>query len=200
MLLSLGCILIFGVKANAQNASGGATNAPDPENSIRKVEKSFSTKLSTADGKTSYVEGDVISFKVQSDHDCYIAVIDYQNDGTSVLIFPNAFNQSNFLTAGKVTEVPGTVKHGFEIQISPPFGKDVVQVIACTSKAGLEKITSSYPTASSDNPYPTRTRGMIDGGMTRGIKISKAKDSTPTSDNQKVEWSEDHLAMSTGPK
>jgi hypothetical protein len=164
------------------------------ESRVKKVNKDFDLQITTTDGKRGYAEGETVSFRVRSNHDCYIAVIDNQIDGTGILLFPNGFNSENYLPAGKAIDVPGTVKHGFEIQISPPFGSDVVQVIACTKKEELQKVLSAFPSSTAQNPYTTvRTRGMKVVAAEEGPKNASL-------DSQPAQWSEDHIVVSTYPK
>jgi len=165
----------------------------DIESKVRKVEKNFPLEIATVDGKRGYAEGETVSFRCRSGHDTYIAVIDHQIDGSEILLFPNAFSSENYIPAGKAIDVPGTVKHGFEIQISPPFGSDVVQVIACTKKEELEKITSTFPSATQANPYAVRTRGM------KVVAVDEAQKNTSMA-SQPAQWSEDHIVVSTYPK
>ncbi|MCE9588117.1 MAG: DUF4384 domain-containing protein [Verrucomicrobia bacterium] len=165
----------------------------DIESKVRKVEKNFPLEIATVDGKRGYAEGETVSFRCRSGHDAYIAVIDHQIDGSEILLFPNAFSSENYIPAGKAIDVPGTVKHGFEIQISPPFGSDVVQVIACTKKEDLAKITSSFPSSTQANPYAVRTRGM------KVVAVDEAQKNT-SMESQPPQWSEDHIVVSTYPK
>jgi hypothetical protein len=164
------------------------------ESRVKKVNKDFDLQITTTDGKRGYAEGETVSFRVRANHDCYIAVIDNQIDGTGILLFPNGFNSENYLPAGKAIDVPGTVKHGFEIQISPPFGSDVVQVIACTKKEELQKVLSNFPSSTAQNPYTTvRTRGMKVVAAEEGPKNASLESRPP-------QWSEDHIVVSTYPK
>ena len=165
----------------------------DIESKVRKVEKNFPLEIATVDGKRGYAEGETVSFRCRSGHDTYIAVIDHQIDGSEILLFPNAFSTENYIPAGKAIDVPGTVKHGFEIQISPPFGSDVVQVIACTKKEELEKITSTFPSATQASPYAVKTRGM------KVVAVDEAQKNTSMG-SQPAQWSEDHIVVSTYPK
>ena len=165
----------------------------DIESKVRKVEKNFPLEIATVDGKRGYAEGETVSFRCRSGHDTYIAVIDHQIDGSEILLFPNAFSSENYIPAGKAIDVPGTVKHGFEIQISPPFGSDVVQVIACTKKEELEKITSTFPSATQASPYAVKTRGM------KVVAVDEAQKNS-SMESQPPQWSEDHIVVSTYPK
>ncbi len=182
------------IAISPQAISESTASVQEVESRIKKVNKDFGLQITTTDGKRGYAEGETVSFRVRADHDCYIAVIDNQVDGSGILLFPNGFNSENYLPAGKALDVPGTVKHGFEIQISPPFGSDVVQVIACTRKDELQKVISSFPSSTAQNPYTTvRTRGMKLAAAEEGPKNASL-------DSQPAQWSEDHIVVSTYPK
>ena len=176
-----------------QAVKESTASVQDVESKVRKVQKDFPIEIHTVDGKRGYAEGETVSFRCRSGHDAYIAVIDHQIDGSEILLFPNAFSTENYIPAGKAIDVPGTVKHGFEIQISPPFGSDVVQVIACTRKEDLEKITSTFPSSTQANPYAVRTRGM------KVVAVDEAQKNTSMA-SQPAQWSEDHIVVSTYPK
>jgi len=176
-----------------QAVKESTASVQDVESKVRKVQKDFPIEIHTVDGKRGYAEGETVSFRCRSGHDAYIAVIDHQIDGSEILLFPNAFCTENYIPAGKAIDVPGTVKHGFEIQISPPFGSDVVQVIACTRKEDLEKITSTFPSSTQSNPYAVRTRGM------KVVAVDEAQKNTSMA-SQPAQWSEDHIVVSTYPK
>jgi len=176
-----------------QAVKESTASVQDVESKVRKVQKDFPIEIHTVDGKRGYAEGETVSFRCRSGHDAYIAVIDHQIDGSEILLFPNAFCTENYIPAGKAIDVPGTVKHGFEIQISPPFGSDVVQVIACTRKEDLEKITSTFPSSTQANPYAVRTRGM------KVVAVDEAQKNTSMA-SQPAQWSEDHIVVSTYPK
>lgn len=177
-----------------QAVKESTASVQEVEGRVKKVDKNFGLQITTTDGKRGYAEGETVSFRVRADHDCYIAVIDNQVDGSGILLFPNGFNSENYLPAGKAIDVPGTVKHGFEIQISPPFGSDVVQVIACTRKDELQKVISNFPSSTAQNPYTTvRTRGMKVVAAEEGPKNASL-------DSQPAQWSEDHIVVSTYPK
>ncbi len=177
-----------------QAVKESTASVQEVESRVKKVNKDFDLQITTTDGKRGYAEGETVSFRVRANHDCYIAVIDNQIGGSGILLFPNGFNSENYLPAGKAIDVPGTVKHGFEIQISPPFGSDVVQVIACTKKEDLQKVISTFPSSTSQNPYTTvRTRGM------KVVAVDEAQKNTSMA-SQPAQWSEDHIVVSTYPK
>jgi Domain of unknown function (DUF4384) len=81
-----------------------------------------------------YYNGEKIKFKVKATRDCYIKVIYLSSamQGQSeerminTLLFPNIHDRSNRLKAGE-TKVIGKLG---ELEVQPPFGRDVITVIA----------------------------------------------------------------------
>ncbi|NDC43425.1 MAG: hypothetical protein EBZ77_18070, partial [Chitinophagia bacterium] len=48
----------------------------DVSGRVKRVNHDFDLQINTTDGKRGYAEGETVSFRVRSSHDCYIAVID----------------------------------------------------------------------------------------------------------------------------
>ncbi|MBR3943571.1 MAG: DUF4384 domain-containing protein [Akkermansia sp.] len=161
------------------------------ESKLLNVAHDFSIELRTADGERAYKEGSTISFLVRSTQKCHIAVICHQADGSSVVLFPNKWHEDSLIPADKWIEVPGAVKDGFEIEISEPFGSDVVQVIACTDASSLHKeIKDMASAATEDEPY---------GVMPRGMVVKKVKKAFVEDKTKAASWSENHIIVSTFP-
>jgi hypothetical protein len=179
-----------------QNLEASVANVQELTNGkLKQVAKDFPVELYTTDTKRAYQEGEVVSFRLRSDRDCYVAVYCHQSDGSSVLLFPNHWQKNAFVSAGKAIDIPGTHKHGFEIQIGPPFGSDVVQAIVCTSEQELLRVIGSdLQTATASQPFVTMTRGMA------AVGISSASTSQTSGAAGPVKWSESHLVVSTFPK
>lgn len=174
---------------NAEDSMEGIEEVTDAK--LLNIKQDFDIELRTTDGERYYKEGDTISFRVRSPEACHIAVICHQSDGTSVVLFPNKWHKDTLIPANKWVEVPGALKSGFEIEISEPFGSDVVQVIACTDSNSLHKeIKGMASAATEDEPY---------GVMTRGMVVKKVKKASAASVSKKTLWSEKHIIVSTGP-
>jgi hypothetical protein len=95
----------------------------------------FWVKIEPEKGQgADYYAGDKIRFRVRASRGCYIKVIYLTSAGKSrksekrmnILLFPNEHDRDNWIGAGE-TKLIG--KHG-ELEIQPPFGKDVVTIIA----------------------------------------------------------------------
>lgn len=180
-----------------QNMEASMTNLQEvTEGRLKRVNKEFPLEFFTTDTRRAFKQGEVVSFRVRSDRDCFVAVYCHQSDGSSVLLFPNNWQRSTFVPAGRAVDIPGTRKHGFEIEIGPPYGSDVVQVIACTSEREIEKMVGrQLTTASASQPVAVLTRGMaVKEISAAGSAASPSPSGTPAM------WSDAHVVVSTFPK
>lgn len=175
---------------NAEQSMEGIEEVTNAK--LLNIKRDFDIELKTADGERAYPEGETISFRVRTPQACHIAVLCHQSDGTSVVLFPNKWHKDTLIPANRWVNVPGALKSGFEIEISEPFGSDVVQVIACTDASSLHKeIKGMASAATEDEPY---------GVMTRGMVVKKVKKASAADVSKKALWSEKHIIVSTFPK
>jgi hypothetical protein len=159
------------------------------------VPKDFPIEIFTVDGKRAYAGGENIAFRVRSTQEAHIAVLCHQSDGTTVVLFPNRWCSNTLIPANKTIDIPGTHKSGFEIEIGPPYGSDVVEVIACTKPSELHKQFSQHAAkAEPDAPFQVLTRGMAVKGIDKSIA------SAPESSDTPPRWSQDSIVVSTFPK
>lgn len=176
-----------------QNMEQSLANIEDLAGSrLAKIPKDFYVEIFTTDGRRAYPAEDNISFRVRSAKECHIAVLCHQSDGTTVVLFPNRFSTNTLIPANKAIDVPGTHKHGFEIEIGPPFGSDVVEVIACTKATELHKTLSKH--AAKAASYHVQTRGMIVKGIDNALASPQAGSGAP------ILWAQDSVVVSTFPK
>lgn len=175
---------------NAEESQKGIEEVTNAK--LLNIRQDIPLQLKTADGEHAYTEGDTISFRVKSPEACHIAVICHQSDGTSVVLFPNKWHKDTLIPADRWVSIPGALKAGFEIEISEPFGSDVVQVIACTNENALHKeIKGMASAATEDDPYPVMTRGMV---------VKKVKAASKDDVSKQTRWGEKHIVVSTFPK
>ena len=179
-----------------QNTEQSLANVQElAKDRLASVPKDFQIEVFTVDGKRAYAEGETIAFRVRSTEECHIAVLCHQSDGTTVVLFPNRWSSNTLIPANKAIDIPGTHKSGFEIEIGPPFGSDVVEVIACTKPNDLHKQFAQHAaTAEPEAPFQVLTRGMAVKG------ISKAVSSSPAPSDAPPRWSQDSIVISTFPK
>ena len=179
-----------------QNVEQSLANVQDiAEGRLAKLPKDFQVEVFTTDGKRAYAEGETVSFRVRASEECHIAVLCHQSDGTTVVLFPNRFASNTLIPANKPIDVPGTHKSGFEIEVGPPFGSDVVEVIACSKPSELHKTLSQFAsTAGEQQPFQTLTRGMAVKGIDSALSSPKTGEGAP------LRWGQDSVVVSTFPK
>jgi len=136
--------------------------------------RGFKVKIESEKGQgADYYNGEKIKFKIKAARDCYIKVIYLSCAGKgrktqtiNTLLFPNVHDQNNRLKAGQIKIIG---KLG-ELEVQPPFGKDVITVIASEKqftdiKETLQKAESGYYSETVSN-----TRGAVNL-RTRGVGV-----------------------------
>ncbi|MGE0533589.1 MAG: DUF4384 domain-containing protein [Pirellulales bacterium] len=110
-----------------------ATDAPGEgpiDNAVTNDQPAFFVRASLNREVRDYREGDTLAIKVCCEVDAYLYVLYQQADGKIYQIFPNESQKENRIAAKQEIQVPG-VDDFFRWEIGPPFGKEVVKVIAC---------------------------------------------------------------------
>jgi hypothetical protein len=128
-----------------------------------------------------YYAGEKIRFRVRTSRGCYIKVIyltslekNRSNEKRmNILLFPNKHDRDNWIRAGE-TKVIG--KHG-ELEIQPPFGKDVVTVVA--SEKQFTDVEENLKQAAG-NFYSTVTGNTRDAIRVRGMGVVTPATSSDT--------------------
>ncbi len=84
--------------------------------------------------EATYREGEMLQVHVLAETNVYLQVDYYQADGTVVHLLPNP-KDSNFLEGGKplIIGAPGS---GYVFPVSPPFGQELLTVIASQTPLG----------------------------------------------------------------
>ncbi|HUY36034.1 MAG TPA: DUF4384 domain-containing protein [Pirellulales bacterium] len=84
-------------------------------------------KVDHADFK--YREGDRLRVQFKAEREAYLYLIYHQADGRSRLLFPNPSQPDNHVPAKQATVIPDP-KQPLRFRIQPPFGTEVLQVLA----------------------------------------------------------------------
>jgi len=148
MLLAVGLLLVP-VLAYAQSGPTplGVVPSPNPGNLTVKVWTD----------KQTYVVGENALIYFSVNQQAYIYIYDLQPDGVVRLVFPNAYSQNNFVSAGTHV-LPDT---NYTFLITPPTGLEKLQIFA--SLVPLNLTPNSY-----SEPYPQTSPGCIQGQI-KGI-------------------------------
>jgi len=92
--------------------------------------------------KTGYVVGETLTIYFMVSQPAYIYIYDIQPDGVVRLIFPNAYAQANYVSAGTHT-LPSSSAYRFTV--TPPTGTEQLQIFASPVPLALSPSSYSEP-------------------------------------------------------
>ncbi len=95
---------------------------------------SFMLRVDVEHKDRVYREGEYLRVRAATEKDCYLYIIYYSGDKAAVL-FPNKYDQENFVRANQVVQVPQ--RNSYHIVCRPPFGTEVLHVVATRKKIPL---------------------------------------------------------------
>ncbi len=120
------------VLSSAVSALGAGDAGPASsllEESARNGEPAFFVRADVDRPSREYREGDVLFVNARCELEAYLYMFYEQADGQLRVIFPNAAQRDNRIPAKQVVEVPAK-DDLFRWVVGPPFGKEVIKVIA----------------------------------------------------------------------
>ena len=82
-------------------------------------------ELNRPDGR--YALGETVEIRVRVDRPSHVTILNVAPNGALTILYPNQFNQQNFLTPGQDLVAPGP---GAVLRVAPPVGREMVKVIA----------------------------------------------------------------------
>lgn len=101
-----------------------------------------------------YNIGEKVEIFFKANKNCYVLIYDITPDGKINLLFPNKYESNNYILANRIYKIPSK---NYSLKVSPPQGKEYVQIIASTKQIPLfSKIKDlgklkTFPTLS-ENP------------------------------------------------
>lgn len=134
--------------------------------------------------KDEYRFGEKFTLNVRVNQDCYLTLIEVGPEGKATVIFPNHYSQGNAVKAGLVYKLPDP-SAGFEFEVSPPAGLQLVRAIA--SKEPSVDLKDVMGRTSEEVPFSEVKQEVAI--LTRDIRV-KAKKAKPG------QWSETVLRLS----
>lgn len=120
--------------------------------------------------KKEYSKGQQIKVYLKANRPFYGRVVYKDADGTQVQLLPNPYRTDNYFNGGVVYELPGNGDR-YDLEVTPPFGKEFVTVYASTAQLG------DIETTASGGVYEIKTNPQDVATSTRGVKLT-AKGST----------------------
>jgi hypothetical protein len=92
------------------------------------AEPSFMLRVDVDKPDRVYAVGETMTVRVRSEKDCYLYLLYYSAGDRVGALFPNRYQQNNFIRANQTVSVPGAGA-GFQFTARPPCGQEVLQVI-----------------------------------------------------------------------
>jgi hypothetical protein len=96
-------------------------------------EETHDFDLALTSDKTDYKVNDLPVFSIESKEDCHLTLINVDAKGEGTVIFPNKFQQDNFLPAGKEAQFPGS-SAPFQFRLKDPGTETVIAICNATGK------------------------------------------------------------------
>lgn len=158
-----------------------ADTKPTQPEDIRQKDPGFLVRVDVNRGTRSYQEGDSLYAQVTSEADAYVYVLYKQADGKIFQIFPNSEQSDNRVKARQTVRIPAS-EDLFRWVIGPPFGKEILKVIA--SKEPLDVLSDLAMREKFFNPVsPTQTKNIE-------LEVGK----------EDLAWAEDMVEITTYPR
>jgi hypothetical protein len=96
-------------------------------------EETHDFDLALTSDRTDYKVNDLPVFSIKSKEDCHLTLINVDASGEGTVIFPNKFQQDNFLAAGKEVQFPGA-DAPFQFRLKDPGSETVIAVCNASGK------------------------------------------------------------------
>ncbi|MCX7812407.1 MAG: PEGA domain-containing protein [Pseudothermotoga sp.] len=78
-----------------------------------------------------YQVGESINIFFKANKSCYVVIYDIRPDGKITLLFPNRYDTNNYIAPNVTYKLP--ISTTYSLKVSPPEGKEFIQIIASTS-------------------------------------------------------------------
>lgn len=122
----------------------------------RNPDPAVSLTLTTGEGRTDYLDGENISFRVSADTDGYLTLVTLDAAGDLTLLLPNRWRPRAVVHAGEPLTLPAAGA-GFRFPAQAPHGRAVVKAVFTTRPLSLRGV----------DPARIETEGFIAGGNVR---------------------------------
>ena len=112
---------------------------------------------------------ELLEIKVESQRSGYLTIFDLMPNGQVQILFPNRFQQDNFIQGGKVYSIPAS-NDNFSLRISPPRGWDQLLAVVTEEKQKLVREDFSY--YSQAFPKLKDSKGQVLRQVKKGIEVT----------------------------
>ena len=136
------------------------------QNSVAKAvsPRSNSLKVTIASDRPdpTYAAGEAVRLTLSSNEEAYVTILDVGPNGQVTQLFPNQFQPDNHVFADRPVEIGGG-NVGARITVSPPFGAELIKVIASSKPMSViadAELQPRGPFRSLNGGVPTLMRDL----------------------------------------
>jgi|GEM_PF-547837 len=104
--------------------------------------------------RTVYYPGETIRIFFHASRDCYVYIFDIDPRGTTRQIFPNYYDQDNFIRAGYTYSIPD---YGYRLEVTGPSGREYLHAIAVRDHYPFLRDFERFRRS---DPFPRHSRGL----------------------------------------
>mgnify|MGYP005638665123 FL=1 len=101
---------------------------------VKPNDPSFNVKVRTNKKNTNnqdeYQIGEMITFFISVEKDCFLTLLDINPGGKITVLFPNKYQKNNFVRAGETIQIPPSQHKKFGFEVKPPHGEERLKAIA----------------------------------------------------------------------
>ena len=127
---AIGSVLLAVIAASATAAEGVPAKWVQVEGLVND-QPSFMIHVDVDKPDRIYRKGDTMTVAVKAEKECYVYLVYYSGDDAT-LLFPNKHQQNNLIPAQTAVSIPGDDAPFLFRTTGPPFGQEVLHVIAST--------------------------------------------------------------------
>ncbi len=117
--------------------------------------------VSMSPSQTRYRAGDYLDLTLRADDDCYITLLNWDSHGNFTKLFPNKYQEDNFIRGGRTYHFPPE-DADFELHLPGPVGKEMLKLIVVTSSRANDKINQILDRPRTE-PFATQSSRAKDG-------------------------------------
>jgi hypothetical protein len=119
-----------------------ATSEATPAIALTNPLSQMRVSLSTGEGRTTYSDGEKVTYRVTTDTGGYLYLLVFSRDNVATCIFPNDRDSDNQIAPGSQT-IPRAST--YEFPVGPPYGRDVFVALVTKERINLgDKVEYSW--------------------------------------------------------
>jgi len=138
--------------------------------------------------KKEYKKGDKIKIYIRGNKPFYARIVHKGVNGDLLQLLPNPYRKDYYFNGGVIYEIPSG-QDRFEMEVTPPFGREDIVVYASTSPLG------EIITAPAGGVYKIKTESEKVGERSRAVFL---KEINPGQKTKAAEFSESQIIYKTG--